>query len=66
MKFVDTAGIRRRAGRWSKSLGIERSYQAMADADVTLVVIDLSVPLEAAGYELVEKARAQGKFADGG
>ena len=28
-----------------ESLGIERSYQAMADADLTLVVVDLSQPL---------------------
>ncbi len=30
----------------SRSLGIERSYQAMADADLTLVVVDDPQPLE--------------------
>jgi tRNA modification GTPase len=44
VKFVDTAGIRA-GGDIVESLGIERSYQAMADADVRLVVIDASQPL---------------------
>ena len=40
VRFVDTAGIR--AGSdLVESLGIERSLQAMADADLTLVVLDL-------------------------
>ena len=41
VKFVDTAGIRQGQDVVEK-LGIERSYQAMADADLTLVVVDLS------------------------
>jgi tRNA modification GTPase len=41
VKLVDTAGIRATTER-VESLGIERSYQAMADADLTLVVIDAS------------------------
>ncbi len=59
VKFVDTAGIRE-GQDIVESLGIERSYQAMADADLTLVVIDLSVPLEASDEILI--ARAQGKM----
>jgi tRNA modification GTPase len=59
VKFVDTAGIRE--GRDTvESLGIERSYQAMADADLTLVVIDAVIdstspltPLVAQGKSLV-------------
>jgi tRNA modification GTPase len=43
VKLIDTAGIRETAER-VESLGIERSYQAMADADLTLVVIDASEP----------------------
>ena len=31
--------------RLTESLGIERSFQAMADADLTLVVVDSSAPL---------------------
>jgi tRNA modification GTPase len=41
VKLFDTAGIRQTAER-VESLGIERSYQAMADADLTLVVLDAS------------------------
>jgi tRNA modification GTPase len=43
VKLIDTAGIRDTAER-VESLGIERSYQAMADADLTLVVIDAAEP----------------------
>jgi tRNA modification GTPase len=60
VRFVDTAGIR--AGQdIVEKLGIERSYQAMADADLTLVVVDISEPLEAEDFALIEKARQQGK-----
>lgn len=58
VKFVDTAGIR--VGQDTvESLGIERSYRAMADADLTVVVIDSGVPLTAEDEALI--ARAQGK-----
>ncbi len=60
VKFLDTAGIRPGQDR-VETLGIERSFQAMADADLTLVVIDLSVPVEAADLELIERARRQGR-----
>ncbi len=43
VKMVDTAGIRQ-GQDVVESLGIERSRQAMADSDLTVVVIDLSVP----------------------
>jgi len=46
VKLYDTAGIRE-TPELVESLGIERSYQAMADADVTLVVLDLSEPADA-------------------
>ncbi|MDE3165692.1 MAG: tRNA uridine-5-carboxymethylaminomethyl(34) synthesis GTPase MnmE [Acidobacteriota bacterium] len=55
VKLYDTAGIHPATGKVEK-LGIERSYQAMADADLTLVVVDLSAK-DAAG-DL--KARAGG------
>ena len=61
VKFVDTAGIREGRDVVEK-LGIERSFAAMADADVTLVVLDLAAPIEAQDIELVDKACAQGKF----
>jgi len=58
---MDTAGIRESAER-IEALGIERSYQAMADADLTLVVIDRS---QAAGGEdraLIDRARERGRW----
>ncbi|HUJ51744.1 MAG TPA: tRNA uridine-5-carboxymethylaminomethyl(34) synthesis GTPase MnmE [Bryobacteraceae bacterium] len=61
VKFVDTAGIR--AGQdLVEKLGIERSYQAMADADVTLVVLDLSQPVQADDLALIERAKSQGRY----
>jgi tRNA modification GTPase len=43
-KLVDTAGIRE-GKDLVESLGIERSYQAMADADLMLLVLDLSTEM---------------------
>ena len=45
VRFIDTAGIREGGDR-VETLGIERSYAAMADADCTLLVIDLSQPAD--------------------
>ncbi len=61
VKFIDTAGIRKSADR-IESLGVERSYQAMADADLTLVVVDLSEPLTADDQALIDEARRQGRY----
>jgi tRNA modification GTPase len=61
VKFVDTAGIRAGGDRLEK-LGIERSYRAMADADLTLVVVDISVPAAQEDLDLIQRANEQGKF----
>jgi tRNA modification GTPase len=64
VKFVDTAGIRpldKVPENLVEDLGIERSYRAMADADLTLVVVDLSMPLDPEDHELIRRARQQGK-----
>jgi tRNA modification GTPase len=61
VKLVDTAGIREGEGR-IENLGIVRSFQAMADADVTLVVVDLSASLEQQDLDLIERARSQGRW----
>ncbi|MBY0505093.1 MAG: tRNA uridine-5-carboxymethylaminomethyl(34) synthesis GTPase MnmE [Bryobacteraceae bacterium] len=54
VKFIDTAGIRE--GRdLVESLGIERTYSAMADADCTLVVIDLAQPADPFDAELATR-----------
>jgi tRNA modification GTPase len=58
VKLVDTAGIRQTAER-VESLGIERSYQAMADADLTLLVIDASQPPGREDEELTARAGAR-------
>jgi tRNA modification GTPase len=55
VKLQDTAGIRADSGV-VESLGIERSYQAMADADLTLVVIDASQPMLAEDEALLARA----------
>jgi tRNA modification GTPase len=60
VKLFDTAGIRESA-ELVESLGIERSYQAMADADLTLVVVDLSQTLDEQDRALVAKAESQGR-----
>ncbi len=61
IKFVDTAGIR--AGEdLVETLGIERSYQAMADADLTLVVVDLAASIEPGDLALIERAKQQGRY----
>ena len=59
VKLVDTAGIRT-GGELVETLGIERSYRAMADADVTLVVVDGSLPLTPEDEALI--ARQNGRW----
>ena len=60
VKLLDTAGIR--LGQdVVESLGIERSYQAMADADLTLIVVDASQALSKEDEALIERARGGGK-----
>jgi tRNA modification GTPase len=54
VKLVDTAGIRH-SDDMVESLGIERSYQAMADADLTIVVVDLSAEFTSEDEALLQK-----------
>ncbi len=54
VKLVDTAGIRE-GKDLVESLGIERSYQAMADADLTILVFDLSAEIAEEDRALLEK-----------
>jgi len=54
VRLVDTAGIREGKDQVER-LGIERSYQAMADADLTLLVLDLSAELDGEDRALWEK-----------
>jgi tRNA modification GTPase len=61
IRFVDTAGIRVGQDQVER-LGIERSYQAMVDADLTLVVIDLAQPIHADDEELIRRAAKHGRY----
>jgi tRNA modification GTPase len=54
VKLVDTAGIREGSDVVER-LGIERSHQAVADADLTLLVFDLSTPATAEDQALRDK-----------
>ena len=60
VKFVDTAGIRE-GQDIVESLGIQRSYEAMADADLTIVVVDLSSPLDGQDQFILDHARERGR-----
>ena len=61
VRLVDTAGIHEGQDLVER-LGIERSLQAMADADLTLVVWDLSQPLTAGDSRILDRAREQGRY----
>ena len=61
VRLVDTAGIRDTA-EVIERLGIERSLQAMSDADLTIVVIDGAAEASEEDGELIGKARDQGRF----
>ncbi len=59
VRLVDTAGIRE-TRETIERLGIERSWQAMSDADVTLVVLD-GAAVSGEDRDLIAKAREQGR-----
>jgi tRNA modification GTPase len=59
VRFMDTAGIREGQDVVER-LGIERSYRAMADADLALVVVDLSEELTQDDRAILERASKSG------
>lgn len=61
VRLMDTAGIRPGKGL-VETLGIERSFQAMADADLTIVTLDLSRPIEQQDRDLMARAHNQGRY----
>jgi tRNA modification GTPase len=61
VRLWDTAGIRH-SDDCVESLGIERSYQAMADASLVLVVADLSAPPSQEEAGLIGHAEAHGRY----
>jgi tRNA modification GTPase len=64
VRLLDTAGIRESTDQ-VEALGIERSYQAMADADLTLLVLDLSAELTAGDRMLLDKLGGRQPFVIG-
>lgn len=61
VRLIDTAGVRESADP-VESQGIARTRRALADADLTLVVLDLSRPLEPVDHELLTAAEASGRY----
>ena len=53
VKLVDTAGIRRALDE-AESIGIRKSMEALADADLVLVVLDSSQPVAGEDQQLLE------------
>lgn len=64
VKLVDTAGIRRALDE-AESMGIRKSMEALADADMVLVVLDLSQPLGAEDHELLQQVNGRPAIAVG-
>jgi tRNA modification GTPase len=54
VKLVDTAGIRKALDE-AESIGIRKSMEALAEADMVLVVLDASQPLHEEDRELLEQ-----------
>jgi tRNA modification GTPase len=55
VKLVDTAGIRRALDE-AESIGIQKSMEALADADLVLIVLDCSQPVTVEDRELLQQA----------
>ena len=53
VKLVDTAGIRRALDE-AEGIGIRKSREALADADLVLMVLDSSEPVQAEDHQLLE------------
>jgi tRNA modification GTPase len=61
VRVLDTAGIRE-TPELVERLGIERSFEAMSDADLTIVIIDGAASVSEDARNLIAKAREQGRF----
>jgi tRNA modification GTPase len=56
VKLVDTAGIRQALDE-AESIGIRKSMEALADADLVLLVLDAAAPVSAEDGELIDQVR---------
>ena len=57
-RLVDTAGIRRALDE-AESIGIKKSMEALADADLVLVVLDASQPVSEEDHELLRQVEGR-------
>src|SRR5580658_250806 len=58
VELVDTAGIRRALDE-AESIGVKKSMEALADADLVLIVIDKTQPLSNEDRELLSQVRGR-------
>ena len=58
VKLIDTAGIRQ-AHDEAESIGIRKSYEALSEADMVLVVLDCTQPLSSEDTELLGACRGR-------
>ena len=58
LKLIDTAGIRHSTDE-AESIGIRKSYEALSEADLVLVVVDSSGPLTKDDHDLIEASQAR-------
>jgi len=58
IQLVDTAGIRRALDE-AESIGIRKSLEALADADLILIVLDWSQPAAAEDQQLLSQAQGR-------
>jgi tRNA modification GTPase len=61
VRLMDTAGVRD-TGEVIERLGIEKSYQAMSDADITVVVVDGVMERGPEVTKLIGRAKSQGRY----
>jgi tRNA modification GTPase len=58
VRLVDTAGIRS-ASDEAESIGVKKSYEALADADLVLVVVDASQSVTAEDQRLIDAVQGR-------
>jgi len=61
LRFVDTAGVRKALDEVEK-IGVERTFSAIADSDLRLLVVDASEPWTEDDSKLLEKLRPLGSL----
>jgi tRNA modification GTPase len=57
--LVDTAGIRTQADNTVEQIGIERSRAALSQADLALMIVDISEPLTGGDWEIENLVRGK-------